>query len=267
MNMRVKPFLSVVVPAYNEAHNIRAGAIESVYNYLSKQKYAWEVLIVDDGSIDETVKLAEKFSRSHKNFIVLKERHRGKGGTVISGMLEAKGDLVLFTDMDQSTSIDQVAKLLPKLKDYDIAIGSRVGREGAPLFRKLMAYGFALIRLLVLRLPYRDTQCGFKVFRKDAAIKIFGKMKNLLERKNVHGSSLSAGFDVEILYLARKMGLKVAEVPVTWHYKEGTKKNPLIESWIGFKGVVAVRLKSLIGYYGILPDLKNDTSTPKEDDT
>lgn len=241
--------LSVVIPAFNEAHNIRAGALESVYEYLLKQDYSWEIIVVDDGSKDQTEYLAKRFAKNHKNLNVLAEPHRGKGGTVIAGMLAANGDIVLFTDMDQSTPIDQIAKFLPKFEDYDIVIGSRVGREGAPLIRKLMAYGFALMRLVVLRLPYRDTQCGFKAFRREAATKIFGKMKNLLERKNVHGSSLSAGFDVEILYLARKMGFKVSEVPVTWHYKEGTKKNPLIESWIGFKGVFAVRLKSLTGYY------------------
>lgn len=244
------PFLSIIIPAYNEERDLKLGVLSGVYNYLKKQNYRWEVLVVDDGSVDDTVSLAEDFAKKHAGFRVLKEPHRGKGGTVIAGVLAAGGDIVLFSDMDQSTPIDQVGKMLPRFKQgYDIAIGSRRGREGAPFFRKLMAYGFTLLQSLILKLPYKDTQCGFKAFKREAALEIFNKMKNLLERKDVRGSSVSAGFDVEILYLARKMGFRVAEVPVEWNYKEGTKKNPLIESWIGFKGVVAVRLKSLVGYY------------------
>lgn len=243
-------YLSVVIPAYNEEANLKKGVLDEVFKYLKKQDYTWEVLVVDDGSNDNTSTLVTKFVSSHSGFRLLKEPHRGKGGTVIAGMLAAKGEVILFTDMDQSTPIDQLEKILPKFNEgYDIVIGSRRGREGAPLIRKAMAYGFAFLRLIILRLPYKDTQAGFKAFKKEAAVKIFSKMKNLLERKGIQGSSLSAGFDVEILYLARKMGYKVKEVPVIWHYHEGTRKNPLIESWIGFKGVVAVRLKSLTGYY------------------
>src|SRR3990167_4483349 len=247
------PFLSVVIPAYNEVKNLERGVLGSVYGYLSHQDYSWEVLVVDDGSTDETATIIGEFNKRYKGFKLLKEPHRGKGGTVISGVLKAKGDIVLFTDMDQSTPIDQVERFLPKFEEgNDIVIGSRVGRKGAPILRKAMAYGFALLRFVILRLPYRDTQCGFKPLKQEAAIKIFGKMKNLLERKDVRGSSLSAGFDVEILYLARKMDFAVAEVPVEWHYEHGTEKNPIKESWIGFKGVVAVRLKSLSGYYHLL---------------
>ncbi len=246
----MKPYLSVVIPAYNEEHNLKARVLDDVHTYLAKQKYPWEVLIVNDGSTDKTAETASEFISKYPGFRFLNEPHRGKGGTVIAGVLAAKGEIILFADMDQSTPINQIEKLLPKFSEgFHIVIGSRHGREGAPLVRKLMAYGFAALRFIVLRLPYKDTQAGFKAFKKEAALKIFSKMKNLLEKKNVQGSSLSAGFDVEILYLARKMGFKVAEVPVEWHYHEGTKKNPIIESWIGFKGILAVRLKSLMGYY------------------
>lgn len=249
-NLKSQKFLSVVIPAFNEEHNLRAGVLDQVNDYLSNKSYTWEVLIVDDGSEDKTAEIAKSYVKNHKKFKFLEEPHRGKGGTVIAGMLAANGEHVLFTDMDQSTPINELEKVFPKFKEgYDIVIGSRVGREGAPTIRKIMAYGFAFLRLIILRLPFRDTQCGFKAFNKRAVEKIFSKMKNLLERKNVHGSSLSAGFDVEILYLARKMGFKVAEVPVNWHYHEGTKKNEIVESWIGFKGILAVRLKSLMGYY------------------
>ncbi|KKU10851.1 MAG: Glycosyl transferase family 2 [Candidatus Woesebacteria bacterium GW2011_GWB1_45_5] len=248
----MKTYLSVVIPAYNEENNIRTGALASVYEYLNDQKYQWEVIVVDDGSEDKTADLAEDFSKRHKGFRVMHEPHRGKGGTVIAGMLEAEGEIIFFADMDQATPIDQVEKILPKFDEkYDIVIGSRAGREGAPLIRKVMAYGFSLLRNLVLRLPYRDTQCGFKAFTSTAAKKIFGHL-NIFSRKNLaSGASVSAGFDLEVLYIARKLGLKVAEVPVVWHHKEGTKVNPIKDSYEGFRDLVMVRINALQGKYRV----------------
>lgn len=245
-------FLSVVIPAYNEEKNLEKRVLEGIYKYLSKQNYSWEVLIVDDGSSDRTAKLAEDFADKHKGFRVLAEPHRGKGGTVIVGMLAAKGDYILFSDMDQATPIDQLGKVLPSFKEgYDIVIGSRKGREGAPLIRKIMAYGFSLLRLLVLRLPYKDTQCGFKAFNREAARKIFSKMKIFSERVRASGSSVSAGFDLEILYLARKLKLRVREVPVTWHHQEGTKVNPIKDSWEGLRDLLRVRINAFLGLYRV----------------
>lgn len=248
----MKPFLSVVIPAYNEENNVRTGALSSVHDYLKDQKYSWEVLVVDDGSQDDTVKLSENFARKHTGFKVMRQPHRGKGGTVIAGMLAAEGKIILFADMDQATPIDQLERLLPKLNNgYDIAIGSRAGREGAPIIRKTMAYGFSLLRSLILRLPYKDTQCGFKMFKKEASEEIFKKLKIFNDRNLVSGASVSAGFDLEILYIARKLKLKVAEVPVAWHHKEGTKVNPLKDSWEGLRDLIKVRVNSLLGRYKI----------------
>ena len=248
----MKPFLSVVIPAYNEEENIKKSVLEKVWEYLSKQKYSWEVIVVDDGSTDKTSQLALRFAKKYNEFNVLKESHRGKGGAVIAGMLAAKGEIVLFSDMDQATPINQLEKLLAKLNNsYDIAIGSRTGREGAPFIRKLMAYGFMILRTLVLRLPYKDTQCGFKAFKRPAADKIFRKMKIFSEKSATKGSSVSAGFDLEILYIARKLGIKVAEVPVEWSHQEGTKVNPIKDSWEGFRDLIKVRVNSLLGRYKI----------------
>ncbi len=247
-----EPYLSVVIPAYNEHGNLKRGVLAWVWDYLKEQKYSWEVLIVDDGSTDDTLKLAERFAKKHKNFKVLKEPHRGKGGTVLAGMLAAKGEIILFTDMDQATPLDQLEKLLPMFKKgFDVAIGSRVGREGAPLIRKLMAYGFILLRRIILRLPFRDTQCGFKAFKESAAKKIFNKIKIFNEKMETKGASVSAGFDLEILYLAKKLRMKVAEVPVEWHHQEGTKVNPVKDSWEGFRDLMKVRINVLMGKYKI----------------
>lgn len=250
--MITKPYLSVIVPAYNEEHNLRTGVLDSVHDYLSRQKYSWEIIFVDDGSGDRTVELAEKFSGKHKNFRVMKEPHRGKGGTVIAGMLEAKGEILLFTDTDQATPIDQLEKVLPKFKEgYDVVIGSRTGREGAPMIRKAMAYGFSVLRLLILNLPFRDTQCGFKAFKSGAAKKIFGKLRLYNEAQRGHGASVSAGFDLEVIYVAKKLGFKIFEVPVDWHHKEGTRVNPVKDSIEGFRDLVQVRINALSGKYGV----------------
>ena len=250
--------LSVVIPAFNEEGSLKKGVLNDVYDYLKNSNYKWQVLIVDDGSTDSTAKICEDFVSKHSGFKLMKEPHRGKGGTVISGMLEARGDYLLFADMDQATPLPEVEKLIDKLDNgFDIAIGSRHGREGAPIIRKIMAYGFSLLRLLVLRLPFKDTQCGFKIFKKDAANRIFGKMKIFTQTQsnsagfNEKNPSVSAGFDLEVLYLARKLGYKVAEVPVTWHHQEGTKVNPIRDSIEGFRDLMMVRLNSLQGKYKV----------------
>jgi glycosyltransferase involved in cell wall biosynthesis len=245
-------FLSVIIPAYNEEGSLKKGVLDEVNKYLKTVDYKWEVLIVDDGSTDRTPEIVGEFVKSHPGFKLKKEPHRGKGGSVISGMLAGQGEYLLFADMDQATPISEVEKLIEKLGEgYDIAIGSRHGREGAPLLRKVMAYGFSLLRLIVLRLPFNDTQCGFKIFKKSAAKKIFSKMKIFDEKKRIQGSSVSAGFDLELLYLARKLDYKVAEVSVTWHHKEGTKVNPIRDSWEGFRDLMMVRINALQGKYVI----------------
>jgi dolichyl-phosphate beta-glucosyltransferase len=245
-------FLSVVIPAYNEGYNLRTGVLDSVYDYLSGQKYSWEILFVDDGSTDNTLKIAKDFAGKHTNFMVLAEPHRGKAGTVTAGILKAKGGIILFTDTDQATPIDQIEKILPKFKDgYDVVIGSRHGREGAPVIRKVMAYGFSILRFLVLRLPFKDTQCGFKAFSAKAAEEIFKRLEIFSSKKRSVGASVTAGFDLEILYIARKLGYKIAEVPVDWHHKEGTKVDPIKDSIEGLRGLLMVRLNSLQGKYKV----------------
>jgi glycosyltransferase involved in cell wall biosynthesis len=242
--------LSIIIPSYNEENNIRTGSLSGMVDYLKDQDYSWEILIVDDGSIDKTAELASKFAKSHSNIKVLREPHRGKGGTVIAGMLKAVGDIVIFDDMDQATPIDQLEKILPKFKDgFDVVIGSRAGREGAPLIRKTMALGFSILRNIVLQLPFKDTQCGFKAFTKKASEKIFRRLQIFNDKQAQSGASVSAGFDLEILYVARKLKLKVAEVPVVWHHKEGTKVNPIKDSYEGLRDLLKVRLNALRGLY------------------
>jgi len=246
----MKPKLSVVIPAYNEEYNLRTGVLDSVYDYLKRQKYTWEILFVDDGSTDNTVQIAKDFAKGRDNFFVMPEGHKGKAGTVIAGVLKARGEIILFTDTDQATPIDQLEKILPKFdRGYDVVIGSRSGREGAPFIRKLMASGFSLLRLLVLNLPFKDTQCGFKAFSSVAAKEIFKRLEIFNSKSKSEGASVTAGFDLEILYIARKLGYKTAEVLVDWHHKEGTKVDPIKDSIEGLRGLLMVRINSLRGKY------------------
>lgn len=249
-NMQIN--LSVIMPAYNEEYNLRTGVLDSVYDYLSGQDYSWEILFVDDGSTDGTLNLANEFAKKHQNFNVLAEPHRGKAGTVAAGIARSNGEIILFTDTDQATPIDQIEKILPKFKEgYNVVIGSRHGREGAPVIRKVMASGFSILRLLVLNLPFKDTQCGFKAFTNTAGKEIFGKLDIFGSNTKSKGASVNAGFDLEVLYVARKLGYRIAEVPVDWHHKEGTKVDPIKDSIEGLRGLMMVRLNALLGKYKV----------------
>ena len=252
--MNNEPFLSVVIPAYNEEINLKRGVLDSVNDYLVEQKFSWEVLVVDDGSKDGTVEFVKNFAQKHKGFSVFVEPHRGKGGTIVAGMKRATGKYVLFTDMDQSTSMDQFEKIKPKLSEgFNVVIGERSGRPGQSIIRKTMAYGFATLRTIVLRLPFKDTQCGFKLFERKAAYEIFSRME-VFGKKNKGniGGSVTAGFDLEVLYIARKLKLKIAEVPVEWYeYGERKEVSPIKDSWEGLRDLLKVRLNALQGKYRI----------------
>lgn len=248
----MKPFLSVVVPCFNEEQNIRQGALDEVAGYLRKQKYSWEVLIVDDGSTDVSRDLIKEFIASNKHFYLKENRHQGKAKTVISGMLVANGEYILFSDLDQATPIKELEKMLPWFREgYDIVIGSRKSRRtGAPLLRRLMGPGFMLVRNLILGLgKLEDTQCGFKIFKNQIARDVFNRLKLYQTQKEFSGSRVTAGFDVEVLFIALKSGYKIKEVPVEWHYVDTRRVSPVIDSLDALRDILVIRLNSLRGEY------------------
>lgn len=248
----MKPFLSVVIPAYNEETNIRLGALDKVSRYMEDRQYQWEVILVDDGSSDETPLLLDAFARVNRGFRVLHKLHRGKAATVISGVLAAQGDIVLFTDLDQATPLSEIEKVLPWFdRGFSVVIGSRNSRrQGAPLTRVAMARGFMLLRTALLGLHgITDTQCGFKAFRIEAARDIFGRLKVYGGSQIAAGSMVTAGFDIEVLYVAKRLGYKMKEVPVEWHYVETRRVNPIKDSWQGFLDIVKVRIHAWKGAY------------------
>ncbi|OGH39264.1 MAG: hypothetical protein A3B44_03055 [Candidatus Levybacteria bacterium RIFCSPLOWO2_01_FULL_38_21] len=249
-----KIFLSVVIPSYNERANLQKGVLDKVEHYLSKQKYTWEVIVVDDGSTDGSVEFVEKFVKDNPKFNLIKNNHTGKAGAVTKGVLSSNAEFILFTDMDQATPIEEIGKLLPFLqKGYDVVIGSRNSkRKGAPWTRLVMARGMMVLRTILVGISgISDTQCGFKVFRNTVAKKLFKKVFDINNGfKEISGSKVSAGFDVELLYLAQKMGYKIKEVPVNWLYVETRRVSPLKDSIDGLFDLFKIKMNSIKGIYG-----------------
>lgn len=244
-------FLSVVIPCYNEERNLRLGALENVSSYLHKQKYSWEVILVNDGSSDSSKNFLLDFIKDHPGFLMFNKKHQGKAAAVTYGILKSKGKYLLFTDLDQATPINQIIKLLPLFsKGYQVVIGSRnKTRQGAPFLRRAMALGFIILRNLILNLQIQDTQCGFKAFTKTAADDIFSHLRVFDLKRSASGSTVTAGFDIELLYVSKLLGYKIAEVPVDWFYQETRNVNPLKDSVESLFDLVRIKINSLIGKY------------------
>lgn len=246
--------LSVVIPTYNESANLKKGVLDEVANYLKGSKIDYEVIVVDDGSSDDSVALIEKFISRDKNFKLIQNKHGGKANAVMTGMLEARGEIVLFTDMDQATPITQIEKFMPEFNPpggggADIVIGSRHGRKGAPLIRKLSAWGFSVLRGLILGLPFEDTQCGFKAFTKTSIDKIIPKIKSEWGVVHFKGGAVNAGFDVELLYLAKKYGFRIAEVTVEWRYVDTERVQVVKDALAAIYDMFRIRWNDLVGKY------------------
>ncbi|MBU4210181.1 glycosyltransferase [Patescibacteria group bacterium] len=209
--------ISIIIPCYNEESNLNRGVLNEVYTYLSKQTYKWEVIIANDASTDNSLKIIKQFVAKHKNFKIINLSHGGKPSAVLVGLKKARYPLVLFTDMDQSTPISQLSKLLPHFNNgFDVVIGSRgTTRKSFSAIRKLMTLVFLSSRRLFLLPKIRDTQCGFKAFKTDVVKKIFPKLSFFTQKRNKKGWTVSA-YDVELLFMLQKQGYKIKEVPVVW---------------------------------------------------
>lgn len=251
----VSKSLSVVIPSYNEMANLQKGILDKVEHFLQKNKFDYEVIIVDDGSDDGSREFVKKYTKENKKFTLIENSHTGKAGAVTAGMLLAKKEYVLFTDMDQATPIEEIGKLLPWInRGFDIVIGSRAGtRKGAPFTRKIMAKGMIMLRSILVGFPeIQDTQCGFKIFKTEAAKKVFQTVHDVHNGfKNIKGSSVTAGFDVELLYIAKKNKYKIKEVPVEWLYVETRRVSPIKDSIQGVEDLVRIKKNILSGKYKV----------------
>lgn len=250
--MAENPHLSVIIPAYNEEPNFKRGTIDEVPKYLEKQDYSYEVLIVDDGSEDDTAKLGEEFAKKHKNIRVIKNPHQGKAETVKTGVEKTNGELILFTDFDQATPLSEIEKLLPYFPEYDIVIGSRqlagAKREKEPFYRHLMGLVFNLIVQFIAVRGIWDTQAGFKCFKGTVAKELFAKLKVYGKGKQVKGALVTA-FDVELLFIAKKHGYKIKEVPIVWHHVATSRVSPIKDSLRMLRDVIKIRLNDFRGVY------------------
>ena len=242
------PAYSIVIPAYNESARLGA-TLEKVLAYVHAQGWDAEVIVVNDGSRDHTADIVRSFAAKDPMLrLVENPGNRGKGYSVRNGMLHARGRVVLFSDADLSSPIEEAPKLLAALEGgADIAIGSRWLRaetqtQRQPLHRQLFGRMFNLALRLTLGLHYADTQCGFKAFKQPAVQAIFPLQK--IERW---------GFDPEILFLARKFKFKVDEVPVAWAHREGTSINPLLDGSRMLLEMLHVRWNNLTGKYDAAP--------------
>ena len=241
--MTTAPEVSIIVPSFNEELRLPA-SLEKIANYIREKRPNTEVLVVDDGSADRTAEVAESWKDRIPQLRVLSNgTNRGKGFSVRHGAQEARGDIVLFTDADLSAPIEEGEKLLAALKTNDVAIGSRAVDRSLievheSLFREFAGIVFNRSVRIILRLPFVDTQCGFKAFRRERCRIIFEQQT--IER---------FGFDPELLYLARHHGLSIQEVPVRWSHSPATKVNMMRDSLQMFADVFIIRRNALLGRY------------------
>lgn len=244
-------FLSIIIPQYNELSNLKKGLLHSAFDYLVKQDFAYEVLIVDDGSTDGSLNyLTENYS--DKDFLkIIEAEHGGKPVAINRGIKESSGEYILFTDMDQSTPLSELDRLIPFIAENHAVIGSRGGkRNSATVTRKVAGFLFSSFRKLFLLKEIDDTQCGFKLFRADILSETFPRL-NALKAKDVKGWSVSA-FDVELLYLIQKKGGKIKEVRVKWNDEDvsGTKDRKFFhESGDMLKQILLVVWREMKGEY------------------
>lgn len=235
-------FLSIVIPAYNEESRLPK-TLEQVFRFLQTQPYSFEVLVVENGSTDRTLQVAQEFAASHAGFFAMHEDGRGKGRAVRRGMLHASGAYRFMCDADLSMPIEEINRFLPPVQtDVDVVIGSREApgavRFNEPLYRH-WGGRFVNWMIRVLALPgLRDTQCGFKCFRAAVA-------EDLFQRQTMLGFS----FDIELLYIARLRGYRIVELPIPWHFSAESKVHVLRDTWQMMLDIQKMRRNARSGLY------------------
>jgi dolichyl-phosphate beta-glucosyltransferase len=240
------PFVSIIIPAHNEETRL-PHTLEQVLAFLKQQAYLSEALVVENGSSDRTFEIAQSFTRQHPSLRVLRETERGKGLAVRRGMLEARGEYRFMCDADLSMSIDQLNHFIPPaIENADIAIGSREAagavRDDEPFYRHLGGRAINLaIRALILP-GLQDTQCGFKCFRAAAAEQVF-------RRQTLPGWS----FDIELLYIAQRLNLKILEVPIHWRFHAETKLSAVQDALRMVRDIFIIHSNALRGRYDLTP--------------
>ncbi|MGH9524892.1 MAG: dolichyl-phosphate beta-glucosyltransferase [Terriglobales bacterium] len=242
------PTYSIVIPAFNEELRL-AKTLDQVIAFLQQQHCKAEIVVVNDGSTDATADIVRQYARSNSSLkLVENPGNRGKGFAVRNGMLNASGDILLFTDADLSAPITEAPKLVAALqRGADVAIGSRwldpsLQTQRQSVLRQVLGRVYNVVMRGLLGMQFRDTQCGFKAFTRNAAHVVF-------PAQTIEGW----GFDPEILYLARRSGLRVEEVPVRWGHDTGTRIHPFRDGYQMLLDMVSIRWSAMRGVY-VLPE-------------
>ncbi len=247
------PSLSLIVPAYNEAARIGSTLAEAIA-YLASQRYQSELIVVDDGSVDGTAEIARQVLAAHPTARVLSIPHGGKAAALRAGMLAATMEQVAFTDADLATPLSYLAELRAAVdRGCDVAIGSREGvgarRVGEPVYRHLMGRVFNRLVQLLLLPRIDDTQCGFKLLRREAARQILRRARLYAEPGAAIAGPRVTAFDVELLVVARRLGYQICPVPVVWTYGTQSKVQPARDTWNNLRDVLLVRVNAWRGRY------------------
>lgn len=238
----MNPFLSIIIPAHNEENRL-PGTLEKVVHFLSGQPFSSEVIVVENGSTDRTHEIARAFAKQHSSVTVI-QSDKGKGAAVQRGMLAARGEYRFMCDADLSMPVEEIVKFVPPaLEDIDVAIASREAkgavRYDEPSYRHWGGRGINfLIQTLILP-GLNDTQCGFKCFRAEVAEDIFN-------RQTLHGWS----FDIELLFIARRQGYRIAEIPIHWHHFSDSKVSALRDALLMIRDIFRIHANAWRGMYG-----------------
>jgi len=237
----LNPFLSIIIPAHNEQKRL-PGTLEQIFRFLEQQTFTSEVIVVENASTDQTLEIARQYARQHANLQVLQSK-KGKGAAVRHGMLQARGEYRFMCDADLSMPVEEIVKFIPpKLQDFDIAIASREAkgavRYNEPSYRHWGGRGINFIIQALILPGLNDTQCGFKCFRAGVAEDIFN-------RQILSGWS----FDIELLYIARRHGHRVIEIPIRWHHFEDSKVSALRDALRMIRDIFRIHANARRGLY------------------
>jgi glycosyltransferase involved in cell wall biosynthesis len=238
----LNPFLSLIIPAHNEQNRLPA-TLEQIFHFLEQQSFTSEVLVVENESSDQTYAIAQQFANQHTNLRVLRSK-KGKGAAVQHGMLNATGEYRFMCDADLSMPVNEIVKFIPpNLQDFDIAIASREAKDAVrynePAYRHWGGRGINFIIQTLILPGLNDTQCGFKCFRAEVAEDIF-------KRQTLMGWS----FDIELLYIARRRGYRILEIPIHWYHFSDSKVSALRDAVHMIQDIFRIHANARRGAYG-----------------